>query len=342
MAMQFKKAKRSLSKLRLAIQGPSGSGKTFGALLLAKGLGGSIAVIDTERGSASLYSDVPGMPEFDVLDLEAPFTPEKYIEAITAAEQAGYDVLIIDSMTHEWSGVGGCLEINDMLAKSKYRGNTWSAWNEVTPRHRKFVDKMLASKCHIIATIRSKTDFVQDEQNGKKVVKKVGMKAEQRDGMDYEFTIVFDVTADDHIATTSKDRTSLFGDPLHLNEGVGQRIAEWLNSASFESAPRQVTKPDLPPKQPQPEVLAEPNVPEPKDDHGALFEESWDEPFIPKLTQMQAVKADEYLEAMNGCDDAQSLDSLIKAVSSLQLPKETTEYQELVKAYKVAQKRIFG
>ena len=108
MAMQFKKAQRRLSKLRLAIQGPSGSGKTFGALLLAKGLGGSIAVIDTERGSASLYSDVEGMPEFDVLDLEAPYTPERYIEAITAAEQAGYDILIIDSMTHEWSGVGGC------------------------------------------------------------------------------------------------------------------------------------------------------------------------------------------------------------------------------------------
>lgn len=332
MAMQFKKAQRKLSKLRLAIQGPSGSGKTYGALQLAKGLGGSIAVIDTERGSASLYSDLPGMPEFDVLDLEAPFTPEKYVEAITAAEDAGYSVLIIDSMTHEWSGVGGCLELNDMLARSKYRGNTWSAWNEVTPRHRKFVDKMLASKCHIIATIRTKTDFVQEEQNGKKVVKKVGMKAEQRDGMDYEFTVVFDVTADEHIATTSKDRTALFSDPTRLSEATGKKIADWLNTA----------KPDLTPKQPQPEVPVEPNVPEPKDDHGALLEEGWDESFIPKLTQMQAVKADEYLEAMNGCDDAQSLESLIKAVSALQLPKETTEYQELVKAYKVAQKRIFG
>ena len=337
MAMQFKKAKRSLSKLRLAIQGPSGSGKTFGALLLAKGLGGSIAVIDTERGSASLYSDVPGMPEFDVLDLEAPFTPEKYIEAITAAEQAGYDVLIIDSMTHEWSGVGGCLEINDMLAKSKYRGNTWSAWNEVTPRHRKFVDKMLASKCHIIATIRSKTDFVQDEQNGKKVVKKVGMKAEPRDGMDYEFTIVFDVTADDHIATTSKDRTSLFGDPLHLNEGVGQRIAEWLNSASFESAPRQVAKP-VAEAPVQTEAVAQLSSVE------ELAEDLWDEPVSQpvKLTQVQSVRVEELMEALNDSDDMEQVKSIEKALVKLNLPKDCPKYQALVETYKATKKRLLG
>ena len=136
----FKKAKRSLSKLRLAVQGPSGSGKTYGALMLAKGLGGKIAVIDTERGSASLYADLKGMPEFDVLDLDAPYTPEKYIEAIHAAEDEGYDILIVDSMTHEWDGQGGCLELIDQIARAKYRGNTWSAWSELTPRHRRFVD----------------------------------------------------------------------------------------------------------------------------------------------------------------------------------------------------------
>ena len=157
----FKKAQRSLSKLRLAVQGPSGSGKTYGALMLAKGLGGKIAVIDTERGSASLYADLAGMPEFDVLDLEAPYTPEKYVEAIHAAEEEGYDVLIVDSMTHEWDGQGGCLELIDQIARAKFRGNTWSAWSELTPRHRKFVDAMLQSKCHIIATMRSKTETVR-------------------------------------------------------------------------------------------------------------------------------------------------------------------------------------
>ena len=337
MAMQFKKAQRRLSKLRLAIQGPSGSGKTFGALLLAKGLGGSIAVIDTERGSASLYSDVEGMPEFDVLDLEAPYTPERYIEAITAAEQAGYDILIIDSMTHEWSGVGGCLELNDQLARSKYRGNTWSAWNEVTPRHRKFVDKMLASKCHIIATIRSKTDFVQEEQNGKKVVKKVGMKSEQRDGMDYEFTIVFDVTADDHICTTSKDRTSLFSDPLRLSEATGQKIKGWLGSAASEvalSKPAQSSGP-LPPPAP---VAAPASV-------ETLEEDLWDEPKAPQvseLTQFQAVRVDELMEALNGADDMEQVQQIAKSLGELNLPKECDEYKKLVAAYRAAQKRVLA
>lgn len=337
MAMQFKKAQRKLSKLRLAIQGPSGSGKTFGALRLANGLGGSIAVIDTERGSASLYSDVEGMPEFDVLDLEAPYTPERYIEAITAAEQAGYDILIIDSMTHEWSGVGGCLEMNEMLAKSKYRGNTWSAWNEVTPRHRKFVDKMLASKCHIIATIRSKTDFVQDEQNGKKVVKKVGLKAEQRDGMDYEFTIVFDVTPDEHICTTSKDRTSLFGDPLRLSEETGRKIKGWLSSAASEAALSQPVKAQAP-AAPAP---VEAHAPTPSVE--TLEEDLWDEgEKTAELTQFQSVRADELLEALESADTAEQVDQIAKSLGELKLPKESPEYKNLVAAYRAAQKRVLG
>lgn len=237
MALTFKKAKRSLAKLRLAIQGPSGSGKTFGALLLAKGLGGRIAVVDTERSSASLYADLPGMPEFDTLDLDPPYTPERYVEAIRAAENAGYDVLIIDSMTHEWSGQGGCLELVDQIAKTRFKGNTWSAWSEITPRHRKFVDAMIGSRCHIIATMRSKTDTVQEENDrGRKTVRKVGVKAEQRDGMDYEFTVVFDLENDTHHATASKDRTAMFSDPVRISEDVGACIASWLSSAQTEPA----------------------------------------------------------------------------------------------------------
>ena len=232
MAFKFSKAKRSLSKLRLAVQGPSGSGKTYGALQLAKGLGGRIAVIDTERGSASLYADLAGMPDFDVLDLEPPYTPERYVEAIHAAEAEGYEILIIDSMTHEWSGQGGCLELVDQIAKTKFRGNTWSAWSELTPRHRKFVDAMLQSKCHIIATMRSKTATVQEENDrGRKTVRKVGEKAEQRDGMDYEFTVVFDLESDTHFANASKDRTAMFSNPVQLSEAVGKKIGDWLKSA---------------------------------------------------------------------------------------------------------------
>ena len=235
MKFTFKKAVRSASKLRLAISGASGSGKTYSALLLAKGIGGRIAVIDTERGSDSLYADMEGMPEFDVLELDAPFSPERYAEAIAAAESAGYDILILDSMSHEWNGKGGCLEEVDNIARARYRGNTWSAWNEMTPRHRKFVDAMLTSKLHIIATMRSKTEVAQDvDANGKKVVKKLGMKVEQRDGVDYEFTIMFDLVHDGHFANASKDRTGLFSsrpDPVVITPETGAEIKRWLEGA---------------------------------------------------------------------------------------------------------------
>lgn len=220
----FKKAERKQAKLRLALAGPSGSGKTYSALLLAMGLGGRIAVIDTEHGSASLYADIA---DFDVLELHAPYAPERYVDAITSAEQAGYDVLIIDSYSHEWTGSGGCLESNEQLAHQKFRGNTWAAWNETTPRHRKLTDKILTSSLHIICTMRSKTETVQGE--GKKILK-LGMKSEQRDGTDYEFTVVLDLTHDGHTAMASKDRTKLFDQPELVSIETGERLLAWLNS----------------------------------------------------------------------------------------------------------------
>lgn len=229
----FQKATRKQAKLRLALSGPSGSGKTTGALMIASGLGGKIAVLDTERGSASLYAD---QFDFDTVDLHPPFTPERYIEVVQAAEKAGYDILIIDSMSHEWNGAGGCLELNEQLAKSKYRGNTWSAWNEITPRHKRFVDTLLESPLHIICTMRSKTETVQQEVNGKKVVQKVGMKSEQRDGMDYEFTTVLDVTVDGHVTLASKDRTRLFNDPFVISPETGEKLRDWLNSGEAVKA----------------------------------------------------------------------------------------------------------
>jgi hypothetical protein len=220
--MQFSKAQRKRSKLRLALAGPAGSGKTWGALEIAKGLGGKVAVIDTERGSASLYSD---RADFDVLELNPPFTPERCIEAIRAAEKAEYDIIIFDSITHEWNGSGGCLEINDTWANLKCRGNTWAAWNETTPRHRAFVDSILQSPCHIIATLRSKTETVQGDD---KKVRKLGMKAEQRDGTEYEFTVVLDLEHERHIAVKSKDRTQLFSEPHRISTDTGKRLRDWL------------------------------------------------------------------------------------------------------------------
>lgn len=231
--MQFQKAQRHKAKLRLAITGPSGSGKTWGALLIGKGIGGKMAVIDTERGSASLYSN---MADFDVLELSPPYTPERFIEAVQAAERAGYDVLVIDSASHEWNGVGGCLELVDKVASAKFKGNSWSAWNEVTPRHRAFLDALLRSNMHVIATMRSKTETAQTEENGRKKVVKLGMKSEQRDGVEYEFTTVLDLTHEGHFALASKDRTGLFnGDPQPLSIETGQALLAWLENGDERS-----------------------------------------------------------------------------------------------------------
>lgn len=227
--MQFTKAVRQKARLRLALSGPSGSGKTWGALTLAKGIGGKIAVIDTERGSASLYEH---LTDFDVLNLDAPFTPERYIAAIKAAEASDYNVLIIDSITHEWNGVGGCLELVDEIARARYKGNSWSAWNDVTPRHRALLDAILQSPLHVIVTMRSKTETAQTEENGRKRIVKLGMKAEQRDGFEYEMTVVLDIVHDGHYATASKDRTGLFTDqdPAPITEDTGAALREWLES----------------------------------------------------------------------------------------------------------------
>lgn len=226
----FQKAERKQSKLRLAITGASGSGKTTAALNIATGIGGRIAVLDTENGSASLYAD---QFDFDVVNLVAPYTPERFIDVILAAEKADYDILIIDSTTHEWSGKGGCLEINDSLAASRFKGNTWSAWSETTPRHRAFIDAMLRANMHIIATMRSKTETVQGE--GKKIMK-LGMKSEQRDGVEYEFTTVLDLMHETHLATATKDRTRLFAgqDPQRINKDTGALLRDWLNSGKAD------------------------------------------------------------------------------------------------------------
>jgi hypothetical protein len=224
--VQIRKARRSATKLRLLLTSPSGGGKTYGALLLAKGLGGKTVVIDTEEGSSDLYDT---LHDFDVIDLRPPFSPERYIEAITAAEEAGYEVIIVDSVTHCWSGAGGCLEILEDVAKAQFRGNTWSAFSVITPRWRAFVDKLLRSPAHVICTGRSKTETAQVDDHGKKKVAKLGMKLEARDGLEYEFTTVLDLVHDGHYATASKDRTGIFaGDPKPLSVETGKRIAEWL------------------------------------------------------------------------------------------------------------------
>ena len=243
MTIQIRKARRSATKLRLLLTSPSGGGKTYGAILLSKGIGGRTVVIDTEEGSSDLYDT---LADFDVLDLKPPFTPERYIEAITACEEAGYEVIIIDSVTHCWSGKGGCLELVDDIAKAQFRGNTWSAFSVITPRWRSFVDAILRSPAHVICTGRSKTETAQVEDHGKKKVAKLGMKLEARDGLEYEFTCVLDLIHDGHYATVSKDRTGLFsGDPKPISVETGKRLAAWLAGAQTVEPPRLKTEPAI-------------------------------------------------------------------------------------------------
>lgn len=224
--MQFQRATRKRSKLRCLLGGVSGSGKTTAGLLIAAGLGGRIALIDTERGSASLYSD---LVEFDAMDLSPPYSPERYIEAIKAAEGAGYDVLVIDSLTHVWDGSGGCVEINEQLAQTKYRGNTWSAWSDTTPRYRSLLDAILQSPMHIICTSRMKQETVQGDD---KKVRKIGMKNELRAGTEYEFTLVLEIEHEKHLALATKNRTNLFPSPFVVTRKTGEELRAWLESGA--------------------------------------------------------------------------------------------------------------
>lgn len=236
--ISLRPAQRSKAKLRIGLSGPSGSGKTYSALLIASGIASDwskIAIIDTENGSGELYSDLGPYNVITLLPSEG-FSPERYIEAITACEAAGMEVVIIDSITHEWDGKGGCLEINDKTARAKYKGNTWSAWSDTTPRHQHFIDAIVQSRCHIITTVRNKQDTVQVE-GGK--VKKVGTKEVTREGYEYELTVNLNLDRDGNLAIASKDRTRIFAamDPFVPTVDTGKLLAEWAAEGKEPPAP---------------------------------------------------------------------------------------------------------
>jgi hypothetical protein len=226
--MKLKTAERKSTKIKMCLQGPSGSGKTYSSLLIAHGLcenWSNIAVIDTENNSAQLYSH---LGPYKVLTLHTPYTPEQYISAIQICEQAGVEVIILDSITHEWE----CL----LEYHSSLQGNSFTNWSKVTPRHNSFVQRLLTSPCHILATTRTKQDYVLSEKNGKIVPEKVGLKSVQRDGLDYEFTLVFDLDIK-NFASSNKDRTGLFnGRPdFRITNNTGTIIRDWCNSGKVTS-----------------------------------------------------------------------------------------------------------
>jgi len=234
MTLQLRKAERKKAKLRIGVFGPSGSGKTMSALKMARGITDweKIAVIDTENQSADLYSN---LGPYNVMTLEAPFTPEKYIEAITACESAGIEVIIVDSITHEWAGPGGILEIADQLGKDAR--NSFAVWGKLTPRHNKFINKILFTNAHVICCGRSKQDYVlnQVEKNGKvvNIPEKTGLKAITREGFDYEMTVSFDLSIS-HLAISTKDRTGIFQDKVEsvISEETGKKLIAWANSGA--------------------------------------------------------------------------------------------------------------
>jgi hypothetical protein len=249
--LQFQPAVREHAKARIALIGPAGAGKSLSALKIASALGQRIAVICAERGSALKHAG-KGIA-FDMLPLGS-FSPALYCEAIEAAAAAGYDVLIIDGLSQAWAGRGGALEQVDQIAKRSQSQNSFFAWREVTPEHNRLVDTMLSCPMHLIATLRVKTEYVVDDvqRDGKsqKVPRKIGLAPIQREGLDYEFDVVGDITVD-HDWIISKDRTELFDRAVIHKPGVefGQQLLGWLNAGE---APRPRLVVTEAPAQPQP------------------------------------------------------------------------------------------
>jgi len=227
MTATFKPAERIQTNLKLAILGPSGSGKSFSALSIASGMGDKIAVVDTENGSANLYAD---RFKFDVLTIAPPYTIQKYVDAIKAAQSAAYDVVIFDSLSHAWMGEGGLLAKKEAL--DSRGGNSYTNWSSITKEHEQLKAAILNAKIHMICTMRSKQDYVLElNEKGKSVPKKVGMAPQQRDGLEFEFALVFDMGMDHH-AQISKDRTSLFdGQIFKPTKETGELLMQWLKSA---------------------------------------------------------------------------------------------------------------
>ena len=241
----FQKAVRENIWVKVLSIAPSGGGKTFSNLRMATGFAKElskntgkeerIAYIDTESRRSTYYAD---QFDFDILEINAPFTPEKYVEAIETATQSGYKVLVLDSMTHEWSGKGGCLEIH-----SKIPGNSYTAWNKITPRHEAFTDKVIDSPIHIFATVRGEDKYILEEVNGKQVPRKVPIGYSQRKDTEYLFTVSFMLEQDTHIATAVKDNTHIFEDKNDiLTEKHGKELCLWANSGDVDTKRAELEK----------------------------------------------------------------------------------------------------
>jgi hypothetical protein len=225
--LTFNRATKKAAKARIALEGPSGSGKTYTALTTARALGKRIAVIDTEHRSASLYADEF---DFDTLELDS-YDPNLLMGALSTAAAAGYDVVIVDSLSHFWMGTDGMLEQVDRAAKRTGSG-TFAGWKEMRPTERRMIDAMLAYPGHIIVTLRTKTEWVVEENDrGKKVPRKIGLKAEQREGLEYEFTLVASMDQENTLVVTKSRCKALSGAVVTKpGEEFGRTLLDWLDA----------------------------------------------------------------------------------------------------------------
>ena len=231
---KIKKALREKIYVKIALMAASGGGKTYGSLRLAKGMAeeieketgkkAKILMANTEAKRGYYYADEF---DYDIVDIDPPHNPEKYVELIEFAVQEGYDILIIDSSSHEWEGKGGCLELHQQA------GGTYQSWAKVTPRHNKFINAIADSPIHIIATMRGKDQYeMNKDEKGRATVQKLGVGAKQRDGFEYEFTCTFLIDQKTNTAEIQKDNTHIFDTegPTILTENHGKKIIQWANS----------------------------------------------------------------------------------------------------------------
>jgi KaiC/GvpD/RAD55 family RecA-like ATPase len=227
--LQFTPATKEKAKARVALCGPSGAGKTFTALTIATALGSRIAVIDTERGSASKYADEFA---FERLELDQ-YDPRILVDALGVAAGAGFDVVVVDSLTHFWSGSGGMLEQVDAIARRSSSNNTFAAWKDARPMERRMIDALVSYPGHVIVTMRSKTKYEIDQSSGRSAPRKVGLAPEQRDGIEYEFDIVGDMDPDNVLTVTKSRARTLSGAVVaQPTMEFGLRIREWLEAGA--------------------------------------------------------------------------------------------------------------
>lgn len=278
----FKPAKRSESRLNLAVDGPSGAGKTVGALRVAYGITGDwgkVFVIDTEKGSASLYQGDKrwNIGPFMHLNLDKPYHPDRYIKAIESAIRAGAEVVIIDQISHAWSGTGGVLDIKEQAEKSS-RYNSYTAWSVATPLHNRLIETLLTSPVHMISVMRSKMEYAMVTEGNKTKIKRVGLAPVQRNDIEYEWTALLDIDRETHTARVGKSRTAALEDGIEyeLSEELGQTMLKWLESADGykpigdtsgytapsgsggEPAPKPAARMPQMPTRPEPEQTQEP------------------------------------------------------------------------------------